>query len=146
MMLGAFLVAGLSGLGVARAADAQKPMATDKPVKITAADAAGPVFHGKSAVKLNDPGDGPVTNVLLLQSKDTQFEAGLYEAGPSDQPIDSYPDDEFMFVLAGSIKLTSADGSVIEAKAGESISMPKGWKGRWTTPGYKKYYVTYTHK
>ena len=30
------------------------------------------------------------------------------------------------------------------AQAGEGVAMPKGWKGHWSTPGYKKYYVTYT--
>jgi hypothetical protein len=24
------------------------------------------------------------------------------------------------------------------------VAMPKGWKGHWSTKGYKKYYVTYT--
>jgi uncharacterized cupin superfamily protein len=134
----------LYAAAIALAADAPRPLATSKPFKLTVAEAAGPVFSSKSAVKLNDPNDGPVTDVALLKSRDGRFEAGLYAAGPSDQPIESYPDDEFMYVLEGSIKLTSADGTVVEAKPGESLSIPKGWKGRWTTPGYKKYYVTYT--
>ena len=133
-------------VGIALAADASKPLATNKPFKLTAADAAGPVFGGKAAVKLNDPDDGPVTDVALLKSRDGRFQAGLYQAGPSDQMIQAYPDDEFIYVLEGGIKLTSADHSVVEAKAGDSLSIPKGWKGRWTTQGYKKYYVTYSRK
>ena len=120
-----------------------KPLVTSKPVKVTSADAAGPVFSGKTAVK-ESGADGPATDVLLLRSKDRKVEMGLYDAGPSEQDIDSYEDDEFMFFLAGGVTLTSADGTVLEAHAGEGVAMPKGWKGHWSTKGYKKYYVTYT--
>jgi uncharacterized cupin superfamily protein len=120
-----------------------KPMATVKPVKVSSAQAAGPVFAGKFATKESGP-DGPATDVLMLRSKDGKVEMGLFDAGPSEQDIESYEDDEFMFFLAGSVTLTSADGTVLKAAAGEGVAMPKGWKGHWSTPGYKKYYVTYT--
>ena len=120
-----------------------KPLVTTKPVKITAGDAAGPIFTSKYAVKENGP-DGPTTDVLLYRSKDRKVEMGLYDAGPSEQDIESYEEDEFMFFLAGSVTLTSADGSVLQAHAGESVAVPKGWKGHWSTKGYKKYYVVYT--
>lgn len=124
-------------------ADAPKP-ATHmlKPVRVTAADSAGPVFQSKSAVHDSGP-DGPATDVSLLKSRDGRMEAGLYSAGPSDQPIESYEVDEFMYFLEGGVTLTSADGSVLEVHAGEGVAIPKGWKGRWTTKGYHKYYVTY---
>jgi uncharacterized cupin superfamily protein len=122
---------------------APKPVATTHPVKVSAADATGPVFAGKNAVKENGP-DGPTTDVLLLRSKDRRVEMGLYEAGPSEQDIESYEDDEFMFFLAGSVTLTSSDGTVLQAQSGEGVAIPKGWKGHWSTKGYKKYYVTYT--
>ena len=125
-------------------APAPKPLVATKPVKISAAEAAGPIFQSKSAVKENGP-DGPATDVLLLKSKDGKVEFGLYDAGPSEQDIAAYEDDEFMFFLEGGVTLTSADCTVLEAKAGEGVAMPKGWKGHWSTKGYKKYYVTYTH-
>jgi uncharacterized cupin superfamily protein len=81
--------------------------------------------------------------VLLLRSRDRKVEMGLYEAGPSEQDIASYGDDEFMFFLEGSVTLTSADGTVLKVQSGEGVAMPKGWKGHWSTQGYKKYYVTY---
>ena len=120
-----------------------KPIASSKPVKVTAADSAGPIFAGKFAAKETGP-DGPTTDVLMLRSKDRKVEMGLYSAGPSEQDIDAYEDDEFMFFLEGSVTLTSADGTVLQAQAGEGVAMPKGWKGHWSTKGYKKYYVTYT--
>ncbi len=138
MLCGFLLVAG------AQAADepVAKPLVTTHPVKVTRAQAAGPIFQSPTAVKENG-GDGPTTDVLMLRSKDGKLEAGLYDAGPSEQDIDSYPEDEFMFFLAGGVTLTSADGKKLEARAGEGVAMPKGWKGHWSTTGYKKYYVTY---
>jgi uncharacterized cupin superfamily protein len=124
------------------AADAPPKPVPLKPVKVTAAQAAGPVFNRKDAVKENGP-DGPTTDVAMMKSADQKMTAGLYKAGPSDVPIDSYPEDEFCYFLTGSVKLTSSDGTVIEVKAGEAVAIPKGWKGRWTTPGYTKYYVVY---
>ena len=120
-----------------------KPLATTKPVKVTAAEAAGPVFAGKTAVKETGP-DGPATDVLLLRSKDRKVEMGVFDAGPSEQDIEAYEDDEFMYFIDGGVTLTSADGTVLEVHAGEGVAMPKGWKGHWSTKGYKKYYVTYT--
>jgi len=118
------------------------PLVTNKPVKVTAAAARGPIFSVKTAVKDNGA-DGPTTDVTLARSKDGKVESGLYSAGPSEQDIDSYPEDEFMFFIEGSVKLTSADGTVLDVRAGEGAAIPKGWKGHWSTPGYKKYYVTY---
>jgi ethanolamine utilization protein EutQ len=117
-------------------------LVTMNPVKVTAAAARGPIFSTKTAVKDNGP-DGPSTDVLLARSKDGKVESGLYRAGPSEQDIDSYPDDEFMYFIEGGVKLTSVDGTELEVGAGEGVAIPRGWKGHWSTQGYKKYYVTY---
>jgi len=90
-----------------------KPLVSGKPVKITAGEAAGSIFRSKFAVKSETGPDGPATDVVLLRSKDQKVEMGMYEAGPSEQDIASYDDDEFMFFLAGSVTLTSADGTVV---------------------------------
>ena len=119
------------------------PLVMTKPVKITAAEAAGPIFSSKAAAKENGE-DGPSTDVLLHRSKDGKVEMGLFETGPSDYDVKSYEEDEFMFFLEGGVTLTSADGAVLKVQAGEGVAMPKGWKGHWSTKGYKKYYVTYT--
>ena len=118
------------------------PLVTTKPVKVTAAAARGPIFGTKTAVKDDGP-DGPTTAVVLTRSKDAKLEAGLYDAGPSEQDIASYPEDEFMYFIAGGIRLTSSDGTILEVHSGEAVAMPNGWKGHWSTQGYKVYYVTY---
>ena len=130
-------------VSLALPAAAETPAARpDKPVKVSAADARGAVFRGPAAVEDKGP-DGPATDVPMLRSKDGRFTAGLYRAGASDVPIESYSEDEFMYFLEGGVTLTSADGTVLVVKAGEGAFIPKGWKGRWTTKGYRKYYVTY---
>lgn len=132
-----------AGSGAAADGPKKMPVPAAKPVKMTAAEAAGPAFKGPAAVHETGAADGPTTDVSLLKSRDGRFEAGLYEAGPSDVAIASYEEDEFMYFLEGGVTLTSADGTVLEARAGEAVAIPKGWKGRWTTKGYRKYYVTY---
>jgi uncharacterized cupin superfamily protein len=140
----AFALLLLAGTGATWADEApSKPLVAHKPVKVSAADAAGPIFATPAAVADNGP-DGPARDVLLLRSKDKRVEMGLYDAGPVEIDIASYPDDEFMYFLAGGVTLTSADGTVLEVKAGEGVAMPRGWKGHWSTKGYRKYYVTYT--
>ena len=133
------LIAGSTSL----AEEPSKPLVSTEPVKVKATDAAGPIFAGPSAVSENGP-DGPAKDVLLLRSTDKHVEMGLYDAGPSETDIDSYPNDEFMYFLAGGVTLRSANGTVLVVRAGEGVAMPRGWKGHWSTKGYKKYYVTYT--
>jgi uncharacterized cupin superfamily protein len=135
-------VALLLGAFASTAVAADAPLVTNKPVKVTAEAARGPIFSSRTAAKEDGP-DGPTIDVLLAKSKDGRVESGLYSAGPSEQDIPSYPEDEFMYFIDGGVKLTSADGTVLEIKAGEGAAIPKGWKGHWSTQGYKKYYVTY---
>jgi len=141
-ILGAMFLCAACATSVGWAEPTQVPLVTTKPVKVTSEQASGPIFDTKTAVKENGP-DGPTTDVLLARSKNGRVDSGLYSAGPSEQDIDSYPEDEFMYFIEGSVKLTSADGTVLVVNAGEGAAIPKGWKGHWSTPGYKKYYVTY---
>jgi uncharacterized cupin superfamily protein len=137
---GAAAMAAVFGLAASAHADPSL-----NPVKITADEATGPVFNRKEAVQ-DSEGGRPVTDVVLLKSRDGKMSAGAYKAGPSDTMIASYPEDEFCYFLSGTVKLTSADGSVVDVRAGEAVFIHKGWKGRWATPGYTKYYVVYDSK
>lgn len=115
---------------------------TPQPTKIDMAQAAGPIFKSEGAAKEHGP-DGPATDVGILSSTDERFVAGLFQAGASDMKFDAYPVDEFCYFISGSVRLTSADGTVLDVKAGDAVTLPKGWKGRWQTSGYSKYYVVY---
>ena len=69
----------------------------------------------------------------------------MYEAGPQIFDItEPYSVGEFMFFLLGSVKFTSADGSVTTVNAGEGVTIPKEWIGRWKTAGYRKIWVIYS--
>jgi uncharacterized cupin superfamily protein len=141
MTLAAVCLVGWATVG---AAPLKVPLVTTKPVKVTAAEARGPIFNTKTAVKEDDSRDGPgTTDVVLARSKDGKLISGIYRAGPAEIDFDSYPGDEFSFLIEGSVKLISSDGTVLEVHAGEGAAIPKGWKGHWSTQGYTRYYVWY---
>lgn len=114
---------------------------TGHPVKISSGEATA-LLTGPNAV----PGgkNGVQTKwVEMLASKDKKLSAGIYSSTATRSEIEAYGEDEFMYFIAGGVTLTSADGTVTEIKAGDGVTIPKGWKGVWDTQGYTKYYVTY---
>jgi uncharacterized cupin superfamily protein len=74
---------------------------------------------------------------------------GSFRAGLSSMPerrslqVEASQGDEFLFVVQGSETFTSSDGSVLEAKAGDAVFLPKGWKGHYDTRGYQEFYAKY---
>ena len=81
-------------------------------------------------------GDTEILDFTSLKSSDGKFASGMYKAGPQTFDItEPYGVDEFMFFLEGSVTLTSADGVVTKVNAGEAVTIPKEWIGRWETRG-----------
>lgn len=113
-----------------------------QPVKISPADAAGPVFQRPGVLVEGQAGDA-TRDFEMLRSGDKALSAGIYEAGPSRIESAAYPVDEFMYFLKGGVTLTSKDGTVTQIAAGDAVTLPKGWAGTWDTKGYTKYYVIY---
>lgn len=113
-----------------------------KPTKVTAAEAAGSIFKRPSAVHDERDGQKSIT-VELQKSGDGRFSSGMYSSDPSDIAFDAYPIDEFCYLISGQVTLTMADGSVLVINPGEAFTLPKGWKGRWQSTAYTKYYVVY---
>ena len=114
---------------------------TLRPYKITASDlkaldAPDVVVEGTA---------GQLTkNRVMGQSTDKAHKAGLYSTPPERADVESYPVDEFMYFIKGGVTLTSADGTVLQVKAGDAVHVPKGWKGTWNSvAGYTKFYVIY---
>jgi len=120
--------------GAASGADAKKPYVVKK-AETPAAALARP-----DAKKSEKSGN---INLEVVRSSDKKMYGGLYKSGPSKFKSDGYAHDEFMYFLEGSVTLTSEDGTVQQIVAGDSASIPKGWKGTWDSPGYVKYYVIY---
>ncbi|NQY08792.1 MAG: DUF861 domain-containing protein [Flavobacteriales bacterium] len=114
------------------------------PSKFTNEEIDGSIFDHKDADASMYNETTPVVCFPNLSSSDKKFETGMYKSGPLHE---SYPGgygfDEFMYLITGSVTLTSADGTVTEIKAGEAVSMHKEWNGTWDTEGYTKLYVMY---
>lgn len=83
------------------------------------------------------------TAVPIFSSADEKMKSGLFVSTAGYADYDSYPSNEFIYLIEGSATLTSADGSVLKIKKGDALVIPKGWKGKWTTSGYKKFFVDY---
>ncbi len=115
-----------------------------KPAKL--ASSAVTAALASSAAHHSDEGGAAVSDLPQLHSADKKFMSGAYAvAGPNHDSFTGtgYPVNEFMVFLSGGVTLTSADGTVLEVKAGDAVSIPKGWLGRWDSAGYQKFYVVY---
>lgn len=114
------------------------------PAKLSATDLLGEAFKRPETV-ITDEGEASVLDLTSLKSSDGKFASGMYKAGPQVFDItEPYGVDEFMFFLEGSVTLTSADGTAITVNAGEAVTIPKEWIGRWETEGYRKIWVIYS--
>ena len=56
---------------------------------------------------------------------------GVWECTPGGWAIDNRPDHETVQILAGRARLSDADGASVELTAGDVLTLPKGWSGRW---------------
>jgi len=70
-------------------------------------------------------------------------EVGVWECTPGGWSIENRPDHETVQILAGRARLTNADGSAVELAAGDVLTLPKGWSGRWDIlETVRKLYIT----
>ena len=114
------------------------------PAKLSVMDLAGAGFDRPETVVTLE-GDEQTFDLTSLKSSDGKFASGMYKAEAQIFDItEPYGVDEFMFFLEGSVTLTSADGTVTTVNAGEAVTIPKEWTGRWETAGYRKIWVIYS--
>ena len=114
------------------------------PAKLSQAALAGAAFSDPSTTVTGEA-EERVLDFTSLKSSDGKFASGMYKAGAQIFDItEPYGVDEFMFFLEGSVTLTSADGTVTTVNAGEAVTIPKEWTGRWETAGYRKIWVIYS--
>lgn len=116
--------------------------------KLSATDLAGAIFDHPSTLVIESEGEGeggPILDFTSLKASDGKFASGVYKAGPQVFEIDEpYGVDEFMFFLEGSVTLTPMGGDPVVINAGEAVTIPKEWRGRWETEGYRKIWVIYS--
>lgn len=118
------------------------------PTVIPEGDLRGGVFD-KFPFKVWDQTgqNGPfqVRDIVLLESQDDHLLVGVGDSDPVDYTnTTGYPYDEVMLFATGGVELTNADGSIMTAGPGDTVTLPKGWTGRWSSPeGYRKVYIIY---
>jgi uncharacterized cupin superfamily protein len=116
-----------------------------KPAKISKAEVAGKIFERENMIETTHESGNVTLDVTTLLSSDKKFASGMYRSGKAYfEATDPYGIDEFMYFLEGSVKLTSADGTVQTINAGEAVTIPKEWTGIWDTEGYTKIWVIYS--
>lgn len=83
--------------------------------------------------------------VVTMTSADCKLETGFYAVGPEHEEYvgDGYENDEFCYILTGSVVVTATNGRVATIGPGDSVSIPRGWLGRWDSEGYTKLWVIY---
>lgn len=134
-------IVALSAALLASAAWGAEPV---HPVKISAAQAGGKIFEDYTPVVATEGGN-TTHDVEVFLSKDRKFDAGMYRSGKVRAEIKKpYGVNEYMHFLEGGVTLTSSDGTVTEARAGDSVVIPADWTGTWDTEGYTKIYVIYS--
>ena len=112
--------------------------------KLSVSDLAGAIFERPETI-VSEGQVGDIFDFTSLKSSDGKFASGVYKAGPQVFEIDEpYGVDEFMFFLEGSVTLTPLGGDALTINAGEAVTIPKEWRGKWETEGYRKIWVIYS--
>jgi uncharacterized cupin superfamily protein len=143
-LLFVLVLLGAMGLGAVLAESHEGEHGVVLPAKISTEDMAGKIFERPDAVT-RSRGGNTIQDVTSLLSSDGKFASGMYKSGKVRfEATEPYGVDEFMYFLEGSVRLTSADGSVLEVNAGEAVTIPKEWTGVWNTDGYTKIWVIYS--
>lgn len=72
-----------------------------------------------------------------------QFCVGIWESGIGKWEI-NFIEDEFIAIIAGKITLTDEHGHAESFGAGDTLVVPKGFKGTWeTVEPVKKWYAAF---
>jgi uncharacterized cupin superfamily protein len=76
-----------------------------------------------------DTGEPMTSGRVFYEGNGVQV--GLWECTPGGWTIENRPDHETVQILSGRARLTNADGTAVELAAGDVLTLPKGWSGRW---------------
>ncbi len=83
----------------------------------------------------------PVMSGRIMHDADG-VQVGVWACTPGGWSIENRPDTETVRIMAGRARLTNADGSSRELTAGDVLTLPKGWSGRWDIlEPVRKFYV-----
>ncbi|MEO1191928.1 MAG: cupin domain-containing protein [Pseudomonadota bacterium] len=78
----------------------------------------------------------------FFESADESVSSGVWECAPCRKEIESYPVNEMMTIISGSVTLTHADGRAETFTAGDVFFVSKGTKCTWhVTETLRKFYM-----
>jgi uncharacterized cupin superfamily protein len=81
----------------------------------------------------------------VFTDETTQFKAGTWDSTGYRRIVRPHPLNEFMYLLAGSVRFECGDGHVVTVKAGDAIFIPQGEPVGWESTGkVAKFYVVQT--
>lgn len=93
------------------------------------------------AVLLGPPPECRDANVFADDS--AQYTAGTWDSTPYERIVRPHRINEFMYLLAGSVRFAAPDGSVLELGTGEALFVPKGASIGWeSSERVAKFYVS----
>jgi len=105
-------------------------------------DGAGLQFWGHLENETVTSGEPTETGHNYFTDSTGQLTAGVWDCTPCTSEIDSYPVDEFCFILSGMVVLIDGSGHAETFRPGDSFVIPKGMKCTWHMPETtRKYYV-----
>ncbi len=92
-------------------------------------------------------GDPVETGYNFFTDASGQLTAGVWECTPCTIKIDSYPVDEFCYILSGKVVISDDAGHSETFKAGDCFVIAKGSMCTWHMPETtRKYYVIFDAK
>ncbi|MFM0326203.1 cupin domain-containing protein [Caballeronia glebae] len=81
----------------------------------------------------------------VFTDEDAQYQAGTWDSTPYHRIVRPHRVNEFMHLLAGSVRFAAPDGSVLSLAAGDTLFVPKGASIGWeSSERVAKFYVTQT--
>ena len=83
------------------------------------------------------------TTMRFYDAEDGSVASGVWECPPCKVDIPSYPVNEMMTIISGTLTITNADGVKESFGPGEVVFVSKGSKMTWQiTERLSKYYMT----
>ena len=119
-----------------------EPEAQPASVAASSADFTGPLTPTGPRVGA-DRGTPQTAIRVLFDSPDGRIQVGIWECTPGGWSIVDRGDTEIVTLLVGRAVITDADGTAHPLGPGDSVTLPRGWSGRWDIEAtVRKLYVT----
>ncbi len=131
---------------IAFAAENEKSKDVVLPAKISKEDMTGSIFIRLGTVEQETYGTNTL-EVTSMSGSDEKFSSGIFKTGKHRIELteaEPYGVDELMYMLEGTMVLTSADGIVQEIGPGEAVTIPREWTGVLETDGYLQLWALYS--